>query len=172
MILNNRPTIAIIERNHIIIIIISSFIPLDSITLLGRLEEGQGKLLKNDTDIKINQPGAGNIDTNTLDGKPEKELLSGHARQISNLGKRDGAGDVALISDMGLELGLAGGRIDQMEVEAAGGGVDGEGGDALGKKANRESVGFEDVVEGGGGGGEVMVSGGGGEWGDEDEEDG
>ncbi|KAL0322282.1 UNVERIFIED_CONTAM: hypothetical protein Scaly_2524600 [Sesamum calycinum] len=128
--------------------------PLIALQSLGVSKKDKENCLK--TTPTKNQAG-GNVDTNTLDGKPEKELLGGHPRQISDLGERDGAGDVALVSDMGLELGLAGGRIDQMEVEATSVGVDGEGGDALGEKANRESVGFEDVVEGGGG--EVMVSG-------------
>lgn len=145
--LNSTSWSAIVEQyDHIIVV---SSIPLQSIALLGRLEEGQRELLGDDANVEVNQAGAGNVDPNRLDRKPEKELLGSNTGEIGNHGVSEPARDVALVSNGSLELGIAGGSIEQVKLEEAGDGVDGEFGNALGEKAHGEAVGLEDVIEGG-----------------------
>lgn len=41
------------------------------------LEEGERKPLEDDADVEVDNPGAGQVDVDALDGEPEEELLSG-----------------------------------------------------------------------------------------------
>lgn len=135
--LNSPSSTGTLIENHQIIL---STILHQSIAILGRFEEGQGKLLENDTNVEVNQAGAWNIDTNALDGQPEKELLGRNTGEIRNPTVIEPARDVALVSDRGLELGVAGRRVEHVELEETGGGVQRESGDALGEKPHRQTV--------------------------------
>lgn len=145
--LNSTSFSAIVEQYHHIIVV--SSIPLQSIALLGRLEEGQRELLGDDTNVEVNQAGARNVYANGLDGQPEKELLGSNTGEIGKHGVVEPAGNVALVSNGSLELGVARGGIEQVKLEEAGDGVDGEIGNALGKEAHGKAVGLQDVIEGG-----------------------
>lgn len=127
-----------------------------------RLKEGQRELLVDDADVEMNHTRGGQIETDALDRKPKKELLRRNPGQFSDLAVAEYAGDVEIIVNFVLELGIA--RLVEEDLEPAGGGVDGEIGDVLGEEAYGEAVKVEMVVNGG------WIGGGGGGEGEEEEE--
>ena len=104
----------------------------------GRIEEGKRKLFSDDTDIEIDEARAGNIDSDFFDRKPEKQLLSRHAGEGSDLAVADSAVDGGVVLDFGFELSGAGRGEEEVELT---GGVDGEGGDGGREETDREAVG-------------------------------
>jgi len=74
----------------------------------GSLEEGEGKLLVNNTNIEVDESRIGNIDTDALDGEPEEELLLLHTSNASQLPVAKIPSYHSLEVDLILELGIAG----------------------------------------------------------------
>lgn len=73
-----------------------------------RLKERERELLVYNAHIEVDKARAGYIDSNTFDREPKKELLSRNAGQVSDLAEADGAGDVEIVVDLVLELGVTG----------------------------------------------------------------
>ena len=102
-------------------------------------------MLEDNTYIKINEPGAGHIHPNPLHRKPQKQLLRRNPRQLPDLTVAQTAGNVAIVMQLALELGIAG--LIQIDLESAIV-IDDEVGDALGEQAHWEAMGAEDFVDG------------------------
>ena len=81
-------------------------------------------MLVNYANVKINQPRTRNINANPLHGKPQKQLLRRDAGQALDLAIGEGSGDVVVVVKLVLELGVA--SAAEEELEATGGGVEGE----------------------------------------------
>ena len=76
---------------------------------VGRgLEKGEGEMLEDDADVEVDEAGAGDIDPDSLDGEPQEELLGGDAGEGADLAVTERAGDVAVVMQLALELGVAG----------------------------------------------------------------
>lgn len=85
----------------------------------GGLKEGKRELLVNNADVEMNYTRRGQIDTNSLNRKPKKELLGGNSSQFSDLSVGEPARDVEIIVNLILELGIAG--LIEEDMETAGG---------------------------------------------------
>lgn len=86
------------------------------------LKEGKRELLVNNTNVEMNYTRSGQIDTNSLNRKPKKELLGGNSGQFSDLAVGEPAGDIEIIVNLILELGIAG--LVEEDLETAGGRID------------------------------------------------
>lgn len=137
--LHNSP--AIVEQNDIFT---QPIIGNGAITRC--LEERKGKLLRNNSNIKINQPRTGNIDTDSFDREPKEKLLSRNTRNLRNLTIIKGTRHGAIITQMGFELGGTGLR--QMYLKASWCRIYWKIGDSLGQKTNREAMWVENVING------------------------
>lgn len=133
------------NHTYLKINILQSIISMDSLTVGGSLEERKRELLEDDTNIKINEAGAGDVDSNPLHGKPQEQLLSGNTGELADLAVGKKAGNVAIIVQLALELGNAG--LIEMDLEST---IvkEGEVRDALGEEAHGEAMGAEDIVDG------------------------
>lgn len=112
-------------------------------TLSGNLEGGQRKLLGHDSDIEVNQAGSGHIHPDFLDREPEEQILGSDSVQLLDLTVTQSAGNIDIVVDLVLEHGVAG--LIQIHFKPAVA-VKGEVGDAVGKQAHGEPVGFENLV--------------------------
>lgn len=111
------------------------------------LKERERELLVHNADVEMNYTRSGQIDANSLNRKPKKELLRRNSGQFSDLAVAEAAGDVEIIVNLILELGIAG--LVEKDLESAGGRINRESGDVLGEEADGEAVKVEMVVDGG-----------------------
>lgn len=71
-------------------------------------EEGQGEALGGGADVEVDEAGAGDVDADTHDLEPEEEILGLEAGEGVDHAVAEVAGDVALVMQLVLELGVAG----------------------------------------------------------------
>lgn len=102
-------------------------------------------MLVNNTHIKVNEARARDIDPNTFDREPEKELLGRNTRQLADPAETQCARDVKIVVELVLELSVA--RMLQEDLKMAGRRVVGEFGDALWEEAYGKAVEPEVVID-------------------------
>lgn len=73
----------------------------------GSLKEGEGELLEDDTNVKIYESGAWDINANSFDWEPEEEILGRDAGKSTNLSIAENPRNVPIIMHFVLELGYA-----------------------------------------------------------------
>lgn len=113
-----------------------------------RLEQRQRELLGDHPDVEVDEAGAGDVDPDPLDGEPQEQLLRGDPGEGADLAVAQRPGDVPVVVQLALELGVAGPIQVHLELPV---GVDPEARHPLGEQPHREAVGLEDLVDGRGG---------------------
>lgn len=73
-----------------------------------RFEEGEGEALGGGADVEVDEAGAGDVDADAHDLEPEEEILGLEAGEGVDHAVAEVAGDVALVMQLVLELGVAG----------------------------------------------------------------
>lgn len=116
----------------------------NSHTIRRRFEQRKRQLLKHDADIEVNETGARNVDVNSLHRKPKKQLLRRNSGQGGDLAVTESAGDVAIVMQLALELGIA--SLIQIYLESAGLVIKAEVAYVFREETNREAVGFQRFV--------------------------
>ncbi len=102
-------------------------------------KQGERESLEDNTNIEVNEAGAGNINGDSFDGEPKEEILSSYSGKIGNLAVAEDTGEVPIVTDLALELGIA--RLLHVDLESAGGLVDCEVSDSFWEEADWEAVG-------------------------------
>lgn len=110
-----------------------------------RLERGERKLLGDDADIEVNQAGAGDVDADFDNGEPEEQILGGDAGELVDLAVLQGAGDVHVVVQFVLELGVAGAIQMHLELSRI---IEGEVLNPFRQQPHREAVEPQDFVDG------------------------
>ena len=113
----------------------------------GRFEEREREALGGGADVEVDEAGGREVDADAHDLEPEEEILGLEAGEGVDHAAAEVAGDVALVMQLVLELGVAG----LVEVDPEGAVLgEGEVADALGEEAHGQAVVGEDLVDGGG----------------------
>jgi len=83
----------------------------------GRFEEREREALEGGADVEVDEAGGGDVDADAHDFEPEEEILGLEAREGVDHAAAEVAGDVALVMQLVLELGVAG--LVEVDPEAA-----------------------------------------------------
>ena len=83
----------------------------------GRFEEREREALEGGADVEVDEAGGGDVDSDAHDLEPEEEILGLEAREGVDHAAAEVTGDVALVMQLVLELGVAG--LVEVDPEAA-----------------------------------------------------
>lgn len=77
-------------------------------TIPGSFKGREWELLGDDAHIEVNQAGAGDIDPDFNHRKPQKQILGGDTGEAVDLAVAETAGDIDVVVQFVLELGITG----------------------------------------------------------------